>query len=160
MKLRLLGPMLLLSGVLLAQPAPDMEFSPHNMDAVRIWKLTEVLELTEEQTVSFLPVVQIHERKLRDAQHELMELGRSGQQLLAEADISQKQVDKLLGNYVKKQQEITDIKTEFVKTLPKYLTPQQQILYLGFEARFRQELRDFMKDKRGNDTKSRRGDRK
>ena len=137
-----------------------MDFSPQNMDAVRIWKLTEVLELTEDQTVSFLPVVQIHERKLRDTQRELMEISTSGRALLSQEKVSQKEVDKLLKDYIQKQSEITEIKTDFVKSLPKYLTPEQQILYLGFEARFRAELRDFMKDRRGDAGKGRRNNRK
>lgn len=161
MKLKMLGAaLLLLVGVIYAQPDSGMHFGPQNMDAVRIWKLTEILELTEDQTVSFLPLVQIHERKLRDLQHELMEIGTAGQTLSQETGISQKDVDKMLKEYIQKQAEIATIKSDFVKSLPKYLTPKQQVLYLGFEARFRKDLREFMKDRHGSSDRSRRGQKK
>jgi hypothetical protein len=54
----------------------DGRMNKQNMDAIRIWKLTEVLELSEEQVVTFLPLVQIHERKLKEIQSEIKLLAK------------------------------------------------------------------------------------
>jgi predicted nuclease with TOPRIM domain len=125
------------------------------MDAVRIWKLTEVLELTEEQTMTFLPQVQIHERKLRGIQKELESLSIEGQKLRKQKNISQKEVNKLIQQYTDKQKQVHMIKQEFIQSLPKYLSPEQQLLYIGFEARFRKDLRQYMKDRKGSRSQGR-----
>ncbi len=138
----------LMATVLLAQP-PRGDMSPKNMDAIRIWKLTEILELTEEQTVTFLPLVQIHERKLREAQKEMIGLAKKGHKVLDKKEITQKDVDKLIKKYTESQEKIHGIKRDFIESLPKYLSPKQQLLYISFETRFRQDLRQYMKDRRG-----------
>ncbi|MCF7825892.1 MAG: hypothetical protein K9M55_11295 [Candidatus Marinimicrobia bacterium] len=151
MRTKLLLLTLFLVGTSLGQP-PEMEghMNPQNMDAIRIWKLTEVLELTEEQVVTFLPLVQIHERQLREIQGEIKALSKEAYAVMEKGDVTQKQVDKFIKSYADKQSEIYKIKNDFVKALPKHLTPKQQLIYLGFETRFRSELREYMKnDRRG-----------
>ncbi len=122
--------------------------NPQNMDAIRIWKLTESLELTEDQVTTFLPLVQIHERELREIQAEMVALSKEATEAVKKGDLSQKEVDKFIKKYSSKQGEIHKIKDDFIKSLPKQLTPEQQLLYLGFEARFRSELRQYMKNER------------
>ena len=77
MRTKLLLLTLILIGTSLGQP-PQMDgrMNKQNMDAIRIWKLTEVLELSEEQVVTFLPLVQIHERKLKEIQSEIKLLAK------------------------------------------------------------------------------------
>ncbi len=151
---------LVMVGLVMAQGPPARGGSkPQNMDAVRIWKLTEVLELTEDQAVAFLPLVQIQERKLREIQGEIQELTQESRKLLKQDKISQKDVDKMIKRYNDKHTEIFKIKNDFIKSLSEHLTPEQQLLYVGFEARFRKELRTYMKDHRGYGDKKRRDQR-
>jgi len=146
--IKFLVPIVLTASFAQAQP-PDDASRPQNMDAVRIWKLVEVLELTEEQSLLFLPIVQIHERELREAQKEANQLNMEGQNLLKKGDVSQEDVDKMIQKYADRQKKMHEIKHDFITSLPKYLTPKQQLLYLGFEARFRKDLRQFMKERQG-----------
>ena len=158
MRKKILICLLLIISVSMAQRPPgNRDFDPKTMEAVRIWKLTEVLELTEEQVTTFLPLVQIHERKLREVQKEIIVLGKEGKLLLkTDSKVSQKDVDKFIKEYSAKQDEIHKIKHDFLKSLPKHLTPEQQLLYLGFESHFRSELRDFMKKERRSKTDQKR----
>lgn len=140
--------LVLLSSALGQPPNGDMPRSKQNMDAIRIWKLTEALELTEEQVSTFLPLVQIHERELKAAQREMGSLIKEGRALLDEKEVSQKEVDKFIKKYMARQAEVHEIKNDFITSLPKHLTPEQQLLYLSFESRFRNELREYMKNER------------
>jgi len=142
--------LLLMGGSLLQAQPPGKGPRSHNMEAVRIWRLVEVLELTEDQTVKFLPMVQIHERKLRAAQQEIELLTEKSEKLLAQPTISQEDVNKMIRQYTERQKKMHAIRQEFMRSLPEYLTPRQQLLYLGFEARFRKDLRQYMKDHRFN----------
>lgn len=140
---------LTLAGTTMGQPPPmDVGMSPKNMEAVRIWKLTEVLELSEDQVLTFLPLVQIHERELKKVQKEIVVLAKETHVLLEKGDVSQKEVDKYIKMYTGKQNEIHKIKNNFVKSLPEYLTPSQQLRYLSFETQFRSGLREYMKNER------------
>ena len=155
MRTKLLILTIVLVGSSLGQP-PQMEGrrNPQNMDAIRIWKLTEVLELTEDQVVTFLPLIQIHERKLKQIQAEIKLLAKDAHALMEKGEVDQKQVDKFLKEYVEKQKKVSKIKNDFIIDLPKHLTPKQQLLYIGFEARFRSDLREYMKNERRGGKKS------
>ncbi len=149
MRIKILLLTFILVGTCMGQaPRGEGRMNPQNMDAIRIWKLTEVLELTEDQVVSFLPLVQIHERQLKKIQNELISLAKEGHELMEKGDVSQKQVDKFINKYGDKQAEVHKIKTDFINSLPKHLTPNQQLIYIGFETRFRSELREYMKNER------------
>ena len=149
MRTKLLLLTLILIGTSLGQP-PQMDgrMNKQNMDAIRIWKLTEVLELSEEQVVTFLPLVQIHERKLMEIQSEIKVLAKEAYALRKKGDVTQKQVDVYIRKYAEKQSEVHKIKNDFVQSLSDHLTPEQQLIYLGFETRFRSDLREYMKNER------------
>lgn len=119
-----------------------------NMDAMRIWKMTEVLELNEEQSMKFLPALQIHERELRSIQGKMVELYKKNQQFLEKEDLNQKAIDGQIFIYLKYQNEMHAMRQEFIKSLSEYLTPEQQLKFIGFEHRFRKDLREYMKDRR------------
>ncbi|MCF7807174.1 MAG: hypothetical protein K9M49_06795 [Candidatus Marinimicrobia bacterium] len=139
---------LLMTILLVGSGTQSLAQPPQNMEAMRIWKMTEVLELTEDQTTQFLPALQIHERELRKMQHEMQALHETHEELLEKGELSQKDMDKVLKTFLAKQQEMQDLREDFLRSLPKYLTPAQQLKFIGFEHKFRQELRDFMKDRR------------
>ncbi|MCF7823805.1 MAG: hypothetical protein K9N35_06485 [Candidatus Marinimicrobia bacterium] len=140
--------LILILGISIQAQSRGKGMHPHNMDAIRIWRLVEVLELTEDQTLTFLPMIQIHERKLKEAQKEFEALDHEGEALLKKGSVSQEEVNKLILKYNDSQKKMHDIKHEFIKSLPDYLTPQQQLLYLSFESRFRSDLKQYMKDRR------------
>ena len=152
--------LLIVCGVSLGQgPPQNGNGKRQNMDAVRIWKLTESLELTEDQVNKFLPLINIHERKIRTLQKEIEELSKKGVELRKAGDLSQKDANKLIEEYTEKMEEINRIKRDFIKSLPKHLSPDQQMLYLGFEARFRKDLKQYMKDRKGTRGANRRRER-
>jgi hypothetical protein len=78
----------------------------------------------------------------------MVALSKEAHAVREKGDVNQKQVDKFIKKYAEKQSQIHKIKNDFVKSLPDHLTPEQQLLYLGFETRFRSELREYMKNER------------
>ncbi len=160
MRTKLLVLLILVLGSAPAQGPPQRDgINRKNMDAIRVWKLTEVLELTEEQVSTFLPLVQIHERELKQIHKEQIQISKESALLLESGKVSQKDVNKFVKKYSAKQDEIHKIKHDFLKSLPDHLSPEQQLLYLGFETRFRSELRNYMKNERKEMSKKRRDQR-
>jgi hypothetical protein len=75
-------------------------------------------------------------------------LAKEAYALRKKGDVTQKQVDVYIRKYAEKQSEVHKIKNDFVQSLSDHLTPEQQLIYLGFETRFRSDLREYMKNER------------
>jgi Spy/CpxP family protein refolding chaperone len=145
--------MMILAASSFAQPMAPAG-NQQNMDAIRIWKLTESLELTEDQITTFIPIVQLHEREMRELQKEMMTEMRKLHSELDTKETSEKAAAAQLKEFIKLQEQMDSTKLDFIKSLPKYLTPKQQMQYLVFEAEFRRQLRSFLQEqRRGPDTR-------
>ena len=148
-----------------AQPGPEgepgLDFQPpKNMEAVKIYKLTQVLNLTDDQITTFIPAMQKHEQAVREEQKKLRELMGEGRTLLNGNEVNQKDVDKFMDKVNSQQAKIQSLNQDFLKSLDKWLTPRQQLQFLGFEERFRRQLRDFIRDRQAPDARRERMDRR
>ena len=141
---------LMLATGLMAQPGPGRDMDGQNMEAVRIWKLTEQLELSQEQIASFIPALQIHEREMRKMQRELMTELQDMQTVLLEEEVKQKEATRYLDQFIEHQKKMDAAHLAFIKSLPDYLTPRQQLQFLRFESDFRKHLRKFLQEQRGS----------
>ncbi len=126
---------------------------PRNVEAVRIYKLTEALALTDDQIKTFIPMLQVHEKGIRTEQKALADLVDQGRNMLNQDKLDQKNVNKFMDQVLSQQDKIQKMNREFFKSLAKYLTPRQQLQYLGFEQHFRRQLRNFIRDQRGPQTR-------
>lgn len=127
---------------------PDDDFMmPRKMEAVRIYKLTQALNLTDDQITKFIPVLQKHEAAFREEQQKLKAIMEDGRKLLNGDELSQKDVTKFMERVTTQQAKIQATNQDFFKSLDKYLTPRQQLQYLAFEERFRRQLREFIQER-------------
>lgn len=149
--LLLLTLLMFLSAGLLAQPdEPDpfgefgenMAIRREKMETLRIYKMTEFLELTPEQSAQFFPKLRKHEEMIRKKQHQQMDLIREIDQKTKapEVKFSEADMKKYLQSLAKIERDIIDEKEKFVNGLSSILTPNQQIKYMIFENRFRMRL--------------------
>lgn len=148
--------LLLLTSLAWCQPAggPGMDMPgqqqympPRNMEAVKIYKLTQVLNLTDDQITKFIPALQKHEAEVRKEQQNMKAIMDDGRDLLNADQMSQKEASKFIDRVTSQQEKIQNLNREFLKNLDKHLTPRQQLQYLGFEERFRRQLQDFIRDR-------------
>lgn len=127
---------------------PDWQRHPgpvNRMEMLRIWKLSEFLELDQDQATQFFPALQAH----RDAMHEIdstiVDLHRAIFNRVNQQDVSQRQVNEWQKQLMDLQQQKTAREQAFLKSLPQYLSPEQQAKYLVFEWRFQQMLRNAIR---------------
>ncbi|MCF7801357.1 MAG: periplasmic heavy metal sensor [Candidatus Marinimicrobia bacterium] len=142
-----------LAVTLLNAQHPDMaptpgEALPRNVEAVRIYKLTQALNLTDDQITTFIPALQRHEEQVRDAQRELHKIMNEGRTLLNNDKVNQKDVDKFISRVNQQQARVQQLNQDFLNSLSQHLTPRQQLQFLGFEERFRRQLREFIQQRR------------
>lgn len=147
---------LLMASLTWGQPGEDVGFmppgqppymQPRNMEAVKIYKLTQVLNLTDDQITKFIPALQKHEAEVRKEQENMRTILEEGRALLNADEMNQKDASKFIDRVTSQQAKIQNLNQDFLKRLEKYLTPRQQLQYLGFEERFRRQLQDFIRER-------------
>lgn len=107
-------------------------------------KLIETLELDEETTLRFFSRRAEHRRTMhslqQDADNKLKELETATQN----ANISDKELQKLLSEYLQIEQKIVNERNSFISSLNGILNYRQLCSLLVFEKKFREELRDVI----------------
>ena len=142
---------LLVVGLLLAASAPvnaqDERRAKDIIDAYRVWKLTDVLDLSEEDMpVFFSRVKRIGEAEAEHRQAEREAVKRIGH--LLEGGAGEAELRAALGEYEKMRvahwNEIQSLREDAASML----TLEQRCEYTVFEERFRAEIRSMIEDVR------------
>jgi len=112
------------------------------METLRIYKMTEFLELTPEQSEKFFPRLKQYEDNVRKMQHKQMELVREIDQITQNPDatVTEADVKKYLRAMAQIEKDIITEKEKFISGLSSILTPDQQLKYMIFDNRFRRRL--------------------
>ncbi len=163
---KIIGMLLLINSLVFAQfpgdgprRRPLMRERHEKIEKLRIWKMTEFLDLTTEQAGKFFPALKELDEKtsdLFDKRYKLMDdiLEKSKQK---EYNPSDKELEKILKKLDQYDKKIKEIKMTFVREELDYLTNQQKVKYLVFDIKFKSHLiralRDHHNPKRKGDSK-------
>jgi hypothetical protein len=127
------------------------------IETLRMWKLTEELDLDEDTSARLFPVLSKYDKERAKLQHtirkDIRELRRS---LGSDQDADyQGMLDRLEKNH-KEMQSIKDAEIKELKTI---LTAKQQAQYLLFHMQFKREMRRMIDNSRGKGRRGMKGDR-
>jgi len=146
-----------IGGVALAQQQQPGAPSARPMDKLalaKMWKLTEVLNLDEQQAAKLFPVISKYDRMIGDKVKEKIEIGRKlkahfdGREKLAPNDLAQ-----LSRRLWVIDQEISGLQLERFNAVSKILTPEDAAKYSTFEMLFQEEVRNAMRRMHGPQVK-------
>lgn len=135
--------LLALSIICLAQPF-DNDDPRAIIEKVRIWRLTQELDLTTEQAIEFFP-------KLNDLQKIEREFGEGKMKIIHKLKelLKEDASDKKLLEEVGKFEELHKVKLskqiETMKEIWQILTPVQRARFLVFREEFNREIREMIK---------------
>lgn len=120
--------------------SPDKpEKMKDKVESLRVWKLLEALDLTEEQANSFLPAYrefQKNEGKYTQTRRELLD---QLQQSLENKD--QKKISEIVSKLKQNRLQMEQSRVQFLSRIDKMLSPEQQAKFLLFQHRFEGRLR-------------------
>ena len=138
-------------GSLFAQPGklrgPGGQYD-ERMEMMRIWKLTEYLELKEVQAEKFFPSMRAHQKQVMEIRKEEKELfAPLYKKVKKDEDISKAEATKLLNKVAEYEQKRSKARIDFVKNSGDILNPTQQVKLLMFDGQMKQQVRDRMQDK-------------
>ena len=125
-------------------PPPDVM---DKIQTLRMWKMTEVLDLSEEQASRFFPALKEMQKEQETARQRLVELSNEVEDALAEkADTIQILgiIDEMIS--MKKIEAESEIK--FFTKARSILSVEQQAKYVIFERDFRKKMMDLIRDSR------------
>ena len=112
------------------------------MEALRIWKMTEFLGLTSDQSIRFFPKLKEMEagiRKNLDKQRDIMiEINKLTEDPKYKANPAD--VKKYAYRLAELEKEIVTDKENFIISCADVLTTEQQLKFMTFENRFRSRL--------------------
>ena len=143
--------LLFMIGTLAAQPGrpggPGGQYG-ERMEMMMIWKLTDHLELTQDQAEKFFPSMRAHQKQVLKIRKEEKELFTPVYKKVKKGeDISKAEANKLLNKVATYEQKRSKARIDFVKNSGDILNPTQQVKLLMFDGQMKQQVRDRMKDR-------------
>lgn len=133
--------------LLVAQNPGDEKDPREIIEKVRIYKLTEALDLTEEQTTKFFPHLKEMRKTEQEIQKQRLELVQKLRDLIKNNAPEQEIV-----NVLNKLQEIHKkrmvAQMKEIEDLRQILTPIQQAKFMIFQENFEREIRELIRQVR------------
>lgn len=123
-------------------PPPDdfIKARREKIEALRIYKMTEFLNLSEQQAMNFYPRLNAFENTIRQKHKEQIRLIKEIDKKVKEGNYNPNDVKKYCSQLANYEREMIQEKERFIESLNDILTPEQQLKYLIFEAHFREHL--------------------
>jgi len=125
----------------------DMECKqdPKEMvETIRIYKITEELDLTQDQSVKFFPKL----KEMRDAREVYnaikMTIGERLNSYLENPDKFKNEIKSLVGELEANETKMRESENRIKKEISNILTPEQQAKFLLFSMKFNQEMREMV----------------
>ena len=148
MKKLFIAYILLIPMMMIAQPPRgDWDKSDRkNMKTMNIWKLTEELELSEEQAEKFFPKFRAQQEKMEKLREEGKESLKPIFESLKEGkDISESVLNDALMTFERLEQQKINDKIAFIKSLDGTLTNTQRAKLMIAPHKMRREAKDNIK---------------
>ncbi len=118
------------------------------IEKVRIYKLTENLDLSEEQITKFFPRLKELRKSEQEFHTKRMEIVKKLKELLAEK-ASEQEIVKTINHLQELQKKRFEMQLKEFEEIKQILTPEQQAKFIIFQEEFEKEIRDLIREIRG-----------
>ena len=154
-KMFLLVIMVLTPAILLAQPRGrmrDQRMPPRRdqIDMLRIWKMTEELELTEDQAGRFFPRLRTDDKNIEELEKERQSIFRDLNNEAMKGGMADKTLNEKIERISDIEVKILRKRVDFIKNLDDLLSPDQRAKLMVFRHRFRDRMESMMREARKN----------
>ena len=120
----------------------------NRMETMMVWKLTDYLNLSEQQAEKLFPRMRRHRVRMGDLHTEEKDLFDSYlSKIKKEENISQSDVNTMLKKMENLDQKKSTNRIDFIRSTKDILDPEQQIMFMSFEPYMKQEAQKGMKER-------------
>ncbi len=142
---------LLIPAILAAQPPGKMggrmmKQRREQMEMLRIWKMTDELELTEKQAEKFFPRLRSEDGRIEELENERQTIFRELHQSVKEGKINAKELDAKIDKVAGIETEIIRKRAEFLRGMDGILSTEQRAKFMVFRHRFKARMMDMMQE--------------
>ena len=116
------------------------------IEILRIWKMTEELDLTEQQADKFFPKLRSEDKKIEELEQQRQMIFRDLHENVKNGKIDAKELDKTIDNLTEIETDIIQKRANFVRDLDGILSTDQQARLIIFRHKFRERMVDMMRD--------------
>ncbi len=120
----------------------------NRMETMMVWKLTDYLNLSEQQAEKLFPRMRRHRVRMGDLHTEEKDFFDSYlSKIKKEEKISQSDVNAMLKKMESLEQKKSTNRIDFIRSTKDILDPEQQIMFMSFEPYMKQEAQKGMKER-------------
>ena len=150
-KMIILIVVILVPGILTAQPPGKMggrimKQRREQMEMLRIWKMTDELELTEKQAEKFFPRLRSEDGRIEELENQRQTIFRELHQSVKEGKINANELDAKIDKVAGIETEIIRKRAEFLKGMDGILSTEQRAKFMVFRHRFKARMMDMMQE--------------
>ncbi len=130
-----------------ARPSgPDFEGKKpkEKLEMIRIWKLTEELNLSEDQSTRFFPKLKELKRVREEFEQNRMKIIEEIENYLRNAKKYEKELKAKIQELELSESKFREAEAKIKKEIAAILTPEQQAKFMLFQMRFNEELRNVI----------------
>ena len=159
-KVTIIIAIMFLAGLLTAQLGPppgmkdgmrtDKEGLRERIEMIRMWKLIEILNLTQEQSVAFLPIFNAYESSMDVEMKEVDELLDKLESELEADKPNESSIEETLDRLKSIRINRCEAEEEFQAQIEEILTIEQRAEYALFKRKFGEEVRKILDMGRGH----------
>jgi hypothetical protein len=120
--------------------------SRKNMRLMMKWKLTEYLDLNENQAEKFFPRMNSHEKEMKIINNEIINLKDELDEYILSDSSTKRKNNSILEQIRILEQNKVDLKFDYLNSVDDVLNPSQVSKLLIFENKFRRSLKDQIKN--------------
>ncbi len=148
-----------------AQPPPPMgpmggpmggpmrERVRERIRTMKVWKLTEYVGLTSEQSEKFFPIYNKYQTTLEDIEAKKMDLVDRLGKLVDTTGASNREIENAMAELNDIPNQMISERDKFFKEVSPILPLEQQAKLAVFEERFKQQLQQFIREIRRDDNR-------
>ncbi len=130
------------------QGGPGPRHSPRQASMVRMWKLTEYLELTEEQAEKFFPRTRAHRDEMQKIREQRRELHQEFVKKIESGKVSRRNTKKFIDELHRLDLARLELRRKHMNAVEDVLTEVQLAKYATFDEHFMGQLKRRLGDRK------------
>ena len=129
------------------------------LEMLKIWKLTEVLDLKSEQTAEFFSLYKQFEDLRRNHLKERMALVEEIRESINSGNITESSVEEYNNKILEMKKKLIEDESNIINQIAKVLTPVQMAKLIIFEETFQEEMLGMIKKMKEEKERFKKGER-
>jgi len=124
---------------------PNKEKAEEKLEMLKIWKLTEVIDLKSEQTTEFFSLYKQFEELRRTHLKERRELVEKLKGDIESGNITQSSIENYNASIIELKKKLIEDESNIINQMSNILTPVQMAKFVVFEETFQEEMLGMIK---------------